>query len=452
MFEIYLHLGSSKAAFTQDLRAHGIEAYPRVSPNELMDLWLAAGDRNPIAVEGRDVLPVAGIPNSPTVYCQADDGGMIVYRSDSLGFRNVDDTSLAEQPEFALLGDSFVHGYCVRDEDTYAAHLGILGTTRSFGIDGTSVLAQLAIYREYVQQLGARRLVWFFYAGNDLHGFVAERERQPLRAYLTPSHSQHLMALNGRIAVATKRYVDEQLMLRVGAAKLDEAKPFSNVILDFLFLRKTRDALLGANVRKLGQVSQDEMPPSISEAQWQEIVEIWRRVIDLQRKSGGEMSFVYIPSVNRFATNDPVIHIDIERKVLEIWRKLDVDHVSFTDMLLTVKDPLSLYSGIHFTREGYEVTANYLIRHLDQLRRAAGQSSMRPSDTAPRWRCGGGGGVRSPVRSHSRHGTTGENVLSRLLCTQARALSPLFQPASCRSGGWIDQGGGGHVPVPGSAC
>lgn len=33
VFEIYLHGESSKVAFVQDLRARGIEAYPRVSPN-----------------------------------------------------------------------------------------------------------------------------------------------------------------------------------------------------------------------------------------------------------------------------------------------------------------------------------------------------------------------------------------------------------------------------------
>jgi hypothetical protein len=62
-----------------------------------------------------------------------------------------------------------------------------------------------------------------------------------------------------------------------------------------------------------------------------------------------------------------------------IWRGLGIDQVSFTDVLLTAEDPLSLYSGIHFTREGYEVTARYMISHLDRLRRAAGQSGMRPS-------------------------------------------------------------------------
>jgi hypothetical protein len=302
MFEVYLHITSSKAAFTKDLRAQGVEAYPRVSPNELMDLWLSTGDENPIIIAGREVLPLAGIPDSPTVYCQADDRRMVVYRSDSLGFRNPETTASTTTPDFALLGDSFVQGYCVRDEDTYSAQLGILGSTRSFGIDGTSVLAQLGIYLEYVQHLKAQHLIWFFYAGNDLHGFVAERARPPLRAYLTPNHSQDLMALNDPIAVATRRYIDQQLMLRVGAAEIDEAKPFSTTILDFLFLRKTRDALLGANVRKLGQVSQDEMPPSISEMRWHEITGIWRQVIDRQRQHGGDTTFVYIPSVNRFAT------------------------------------------------------------------------------------------------------------------------------------------------------
>ena len=79
-------------------------------------------------IGGREVLPLAGIPDVLTVYCYTADLGVITYRSDAFGFRNPTNAGPRAAPEFALLGDSFVHGTCVSDPFTYAEQMSVLGS------------------------------------------------------------------------------------------------------------------------------------------------------------------------------------------------------------------------------------------------------------------------------------------------------------------------------------
>ncbi len=84
----------------------------------------------------------------------------------------------------------------MHDAFTYAAQLSVLGPTANYEMNGTSALAQLAIYREYVKPLRPRHIIWFFYEGNDLTDYLAERARPLLRAYLDPGHVQNLVTMN----------------------------------------------------------------------------------------------------------------------------------------------------------------------------------------------------------------------------------------------------------------
>jgi len=64
---------------------------------------------------------IAGLPNTKTYYCN-EGYGLIKYHSDRFGFRNKDE-SWNEKNPILLIGDSFVHGACVHDNDTLTANL-----------------------------------------------------------------------------------------------------------------------------------------------------------------------------------------------------------------------------------------------------------------------------------------------------------------------------------------
>lgn len=59
---------------------------------------------------------IAGLPLANTYYCN-EGYGLVKYQSDRFGFRNID-TIWDNNPQAIMIGDSFVHGACVSDEET----------------------------------------------------------------------------------------------------------------------------------------------------------------------------------------------------------------------------------------------------------------------------------------------------------------------------------------------
>jgi hypothetical protein len=368
LFEFYLIIKTdlethrpSKVAHITRLREQGIAVYPAVVPSGFLSLWLRTGGNNPspIMIEGREILPLAGIPTVLTSYCPLPDGSWVTYHSDRFGFRNPPGTERGAPPKFALLGDSFVHGFCVPDASTYAAQLSVLGPTASYGMNGTSILTQLAIYREYVKALRPEHIIWFFYEGNDVAEYLRERTWPLLRAYLDPAHVQDLVRLNGSLSVALKQFINQQLASNGVATVVHdrEHRNFRGEIFDFLRLRRTRRVLT---------LAWEGTPPALTETDWREISGIWREVIEMQHAQGGRITFVYIPAHWRFLAKDPARFQALERKVVTLWSGLGADYVTLTKPLEATGNPLAYYAhnDLHFNEEGYRLTAAAIVKHL----------------------------------------------------------------------------------------
>ena len=95
----------------RDLRAGGTRAYPVLGEGT----WL----ESPLSVMGMPVVPLSGVPHATIVLCN-ESGSYVTYESDRFGFNGPDE--IWDLPvEIALVGDSFVEGWCVRREDSLAA-------------------------------------------------------------------------------------------------------------------------------------------------------------------------------------------------------------------------------------------------------------------------------------------------------------------------------------------
>ena len=95
----------------RDLRARGTWAY--TIPPETT--W----SKSPPSVLGMPVVPLSGVPHATIVMCN-ESGSYVIYESDRFGFNGPDE--LWDRPVvIALVGDSFVEGWCVRREDSLAA-------------------------------------------------------------------------------------------------------------------------------------------------------------------------------------------------------------------------------------------------------------------------------------------------------------------------------------------
>jgi lysophospholipase L1-like esterase len=93
---------------------------------------------------------------------------VLSFTTDAQGFRNRGDLRRAD---VALVGDSFVEGAYVSDEETVAVELETLTGRRvaNLGRSGYGTLQELEVVRAFALPLQPRVVVWFFFEGNDLY-------------------------------------------------------------------------------------------------------------------------------------------------------------------------------------------------------------------------------------------------------------------------------------------
>ncbi len=143
----------------RDLHAAGTPAYPVVATRT----WMRSAPQ----VDGTSVLPLSGVPHASIVMCN-ETGRYVIYRSDRYGF-NAPDSQWEIPPEVALVGDSFVEGWCVQPHESFAGLVRrAIPATLNVGYSGHGPLADLGTVREYVEPRRPKHVVWFFYEGNDL--------------------------------------------------------------------------------------------------------------------------------------------------------------------------------------------------------------------------------------------------------------------------------------------
>jgi hypothetical protein len=104
----------------------------------------------------------------------------ISFTTDARGFRN---RTERDQADVVLLGDSYVEGWYVSDDDTSATVLEQrLGRPVSnLGVSGYGTAQQLVVLRRYALAMNPKLVAWFFFEGNDLYD---DQEFENMLAYL----------------------------------------------------------------------------------------------------------------------------------------------------------------------------------------------------------------------------------------------------------------------------
>jgi hypothetical protein len=331
-----------------DLEADGSTWWPAIHAS----LFRASG--GPI-IEGREVIPLAGISFGRTLLCN-ESGEWVTFIADEHGFNNPAGVHQPDAP-VVVVGDSFVHGYCVPPDRTISALLDAqFPGTLNLGLAGAGPLTELAALREYAAPLRPALVVWAYFGENDLRELELEADNEVLRSYLQPEYSQGLAgmqpALDRTLAdTLTDLRVerDRQEAERNDQARLPRSRrSLASTVAGIIKLRDVR--------RLWRRATRSRTPDPFPE-------ELLRQVLETARDEvaawDGELVFLLLPEWQRYGrpeASDPYYE-----EVLNLAAEVGLEVIDGAALFDAHPDPLSLFprraSG-HYTEEGYRLVAD----------------------------------------------------------------------------------------------
>jgi hypothetical protein len=268
--------GRLRSDVVRDLEARGLEAAPGFVQGMAFDRTLVG------AIAGRGVVPLSNVSNAYVVECN-EGLGYFEFRSDEYGFNNPLGL-MSGEVDIAVVGESLALGHCVPpSRSTVDLIRKQYPRTANLGVAGSRVLAHLGTFREYVEPLRPRTVLWFV---NVNYADPREESEQPvLRRYLAePSFSQNLLARQPEVDSALRDIVvpailNEDQWLR---KELDKPVPLERVIK----LREVRSLI------DFGPAWGPHSPPAD--------VSLFERAIDLAARTtagwGGKLIVVILPN------------------------------------------------------------------------------------------------------------------------------------------------------------
>lgn len=148
-------------ALIADAKAKGLKSlyYP--------ELFSVTAKWNNLAKE-YGIAPLAPPPHTDIYYCN-EGYGQVRYRSDRYGFRNEDALWDAKSTDVAIVGDSFIQGACVGNDQTIAARLNQTGVpTINLGTGGNSPIHYASVVKIFTRVVRPRNVIIVFYPNDNV--------------------------------------------------------------------------------------------------------------------------------------------------------------------------------------------------------------------------------------------------------------------------------------------
>jgi hypothetical protein len=344
------------------LRGNGLDAWPSFYQSTALRWEDGIGEKEPIAL--------GGVANARTVHCTEGLSSYVVYESDQFGFLNHPDVYAGRTLDIMVVGDSYVHGYCVEVNERIVSQLRkYVPFSANFGISGNGPLLELAIVREYVPYLRPRFVVWSFYEGNDLIDLDGEQYFSALTSYLFPGHRLALAERRAEVDHRLRAYLRNN-MSRSERPALFSSRKLKEGMLHFMSLANTwRFAGL-----PYGSVGHD----------YNLMEKVLRRARDDIASAGGEMLFLYIPDTKALQGLGlyTASHGYVRQRILGIARDLELPVIDVYPTIVELGGYAAVSDavGAHFNSRGYALVADLLVDFLCSSGRANQMSSARCPD------------------------------------------------------------------------
>ena len=324
----------TKAQIYQDLKKTNNQIQIPVHPNYVL------GKNYPI-------FPLSGISNSVTINCN-ENGYYSIYQSDRYGFNNPDSEWDNKKIEYLLVGDSFVHGYCVNRPNDIASHLRNLSkkSVLNLGYGGNGPLIEYAALREYLDH-DVKKILWIYMEGNDLKNLKNERNEIILASYLSNiNFTQKLTSKQNEIDNVAKKIIQNELFKK-------DKKKLKYKFLKFLRLNNTKKIILKGSSEK------ERLEPVI----FTEFKTILKLSKELAIKNNSKIYFIYLPTYPRYvSTYDNTNYNLVKNIVKELGIPfIDIDKEVFKKEQNPLKFfPFEMFG--HYNEDGYKKVSEIIYK------------------------------------------------------------------------------------------
>jgi hypothetical protein len=304
---------------------------------------------------------LAGVPNRRTLLCTRE-RGPIAFDADRLGFNNPDGVH-ERSIDVAVLGDSFVEGFCLSPGRDVVARLRVRHPASvSVATRGNGPLIELAALGRYGPVLKPRHVVMVFFEGNDWRNLASELSKPWLRAVLAEGAEYGPVPAPEPTLSRAEKLARERGEREVTAT-------------DILFSIKFIRQFLALNLTgtKLG------LAYSMAPRDHPEYAEVLRRAKRMTEGWGGRFTLLYLPRVERHLGLFPrdFVFDHLRDKVAAAARATGVEMIDLVPIFAAVANPRALYAEDgHFSEEGAALAAGAIADHVDLP--VAGANPQRP--------------------------------------------------------------------------
>lgn len=331
-----------------DLASEGTQAYPAFPVH-----WIRRPQAKAHIPEA--IYPLSHMSDSSIVECN-ESGEYLVYRSDEFGFQNPQGLHSQQPVQVAAVGSSFALGRCV------PIGLGMVDQLRqryphslNFGMTGAGGLSMLGTFREFVEPIKPRVVLWVVYPqALDIREEITD---PILSRYLDPAFSQGLRGRQAEVDAILKRatpIVQREFDERLAATTKRNAKNLS-----------------WGSVAKLFQIRTRFLPPSEAAqkdgpADLEAFMEILRLVKTRVEQWGGHFYVVYIPHFIEVVERGALAGI----RLRDVAPLLEQDGIALIEGMTPFsahRDPASLYTlriNNHFSEEGHRIMGDLIAQRL----------------------------------------------------------------------------------------
>ena len=313
---------------------------PRILPGALLPNGL-----------NNSIYPASSISFKNTVMCK-EGSGMITYFSDRFGFNNVD-SIWDKQNSAVLIGDSFVHGDCVDQNNTISSNLNKINNPKKFlnlGMGGNGPLLKLLSLREFGFLNKTKNVLWFYFEGNDFIEMEFEKSSKILNLYLNDINFTQNLYLK-------TSFLDKEF-LKIHSRNIKKQKfPYTFIrhLKHILLFKNVRGLFKTLNIRKKNNHDFDIVKYS----------KILKSAQDLAKLNNANFYFIYLPAFERFSKVNEDHESFLNKNI--VIKKMKDDGINVIDISNIVfeknKDPLQYFPNRqqgHYNEKGYMAIAQQL--------------------------------------------------------------------------------------------